>query len=83
MASPVSSGGAAYGPDVGPSLPGTEALCHSCGGGGPVFEELHQLLAGICDHVKGGEVQSILDRGEDARLMLAVERIGTRAWRLR
>ena len=28
-------------------------------------------------------MQSILDRGEDARLMLVVERIGTRTWRLR
>jgi hypothetical protein len=65
-----------------PNFAGAEALCHACGGDGPVFEELHQLLPRVGDHVKGGEVQSILDRGEDARLLLAVEGIGTRAWPL-
>src|SRR5687768_3169173 len=62
---------------------GTQALRHACCGGGPVLEELHQFLAGVRDHIKGSEVQSILDRGEDARLMLAVEGIGARSWQVR
>ena len=64
-------------------LPGTETLRHACGGDGPVLEELHQLRTGIGDHVKCGEVQSILHRSENARLMLPVEGIGTRSRRLR
>jgi hypothetical protein len=56
---------------------------HSRRGCGPVFEELHQLLARFCDDVKCSEVQPILHGGEDARLMLAVERISTQAWHWR
>src|SRR5215211_57158 len=60
-----------------PEFPSREPLRHSCGGGGPVLEELYQLRAGISDHVKCREVQSILDRSDDASLMFAVEGIST------
>ena len=45
MASPVSSGGAPVRARSRSDFPGTEALCHSCSGGGPVLEELHQFGA--------------------------------------
>lgn len=66
-----------------PELAGSETLCHAGGSGGPVLEELHQLLAGVCGHVEGCEVQSILNRSNDACLMLTIEGIGTRAYQLR
>ena len=58
--------GAPYGPGR-PELPSTVTQRHACGGDGPVLEELHQLRTGISDHIKCGEVQSILYRSENAR----------------
>ena len=75
IASPVSSGGASYGPPVGPygpaGRPGREARRHRR----PAPQEVDQLVARRRREVEGRGVHAVLRGRDDARLVRAGERV--------
>ena len=75
IASPVSSGGASYGPSIGADPPGVRALRSSAAAAS--VQSCSSAISSSRDvggDVERGEVQPVLGRGDDAGLVLAVER---------
>ena len=60
IASPVSSGGASYGPEVGPTHRRRWPGVIRAAAVGPVLQQPDELVAGVGGDVEGGEVQPVL-----------------------